>query len=400
MRPPLQSIEEIVMVMHHRLSLVLLSFTVAGSAWGYPEYRVTVVGPANSWVYGINNAGVVVGDYPVGDDRRHAFLNRGKGLVDLGALKGVWSSANGINDRSEVVGNWRSADGRQHGFIYACGKARDIGAIPGKVTSFTDINDVGYITAAGRIPDSNETLGYLRAPNGAFTHLGAIPWEGNGAPETVPIALNNRNQVTGRSGRFNSPEPGYRAFVWKNGVIRDLGDLGSTPNTGHAINDRGQITGEAYLPAGPRDSSAFLYSHGRMIMLDTRPATEYKFSAGNGINNRGHIVGRSNHLSGFIWRGKRMESLNALIAAGSGWDVSDPVAINDAGQIAAIASRNGVRYAVRLDLIRPHTNPAPALDPEAQAEVLAFPASPALEAALAKAEAQAQEREVARPVAQ
>ncbi|MGF6275068.1 putative HAF family extracellular repeat protein [Massilia sp. UYP11] len=388
------------MYMLHRLSLALLSFSMAGAASAYPEYRVTVVGPANSWVHGINNAGVVVGDYPVGGDRRRAFLNRGKGLVDLGALKGVWSSATGINARGEVVGNWRSADGSQRGFIYACGRARDIGTIPGKVTGYSDINDAGYITASGRDPATGETRGYLRAPNGAFTHLGAIAWDGNGAPETVPAALNNRNQITGRSGRFNSPEPGYRAFIWRRGVIRDLGDLGSTPNLGIDINDRGQITGQAYLPAGPRDSVAFLYRHGRMVGIDDRPATAYRFSAGAGINNRGHVVGTSDHLSGFIWRGKRMESINALIDPASGWDIDNPVAINDAGQIAAVAVRNGVRYAVRLDLIRPHVDAAPALEPEARAELLTFQASPALEAALAKAEAQAQEREVARPIAQ
>lgn len=379
------------------LSLSLLTFAVAGNAWAYPEYRVSVVGPANSWVYAINNAGVVVGDYPVAPNVFRAFLNRGRGLVDLGA-PGVSSGARGINDRGEVVGNWRTADGRQRGFIHACGKARDIGTIPGKGASYTDINDAGYITAAGSASGSDEIRGYLRAPDGSFTDLGAIPWDGSGGPETVPLAINNRNQITGRSGRFNIPEPGYRAFVWNNGVIRDLGDLGSTPNTGHALNDRGQITGEAYLPAGPRDSSAFLYSHGRMVSLDTRPATEYKFSSGNGINNRGHIVGTSSHLSGFIWRGKRMESLNALIDPASGWSIDTPVAINDAGQIAAIASRSGVRYTVRLDLIRPHVNVAPALDADAAAEMVTFAASPALEAALAKAEAQAQAREVVRPI--
>lgn len=384
----------------HRLSLVMLSFAVAGNALAYPEYRVTVVGPANSWVYGINNAGVVVGDYPVGANLRRAFLNRGKGLVDLGALTGMESAATGINDRGEVVGNWRSADGVQRGFIYSCGKARDIGAIPGSHTRYTDINNAGYITAAGRDPANQETRGYLRTPNGAFIALGAIPWDGSGEPETVPAALNNRNQVTGRSGRSNAPEPGYRAFAWSRGVIRDLGDLGSTPNTGNAVNDHGQITGQAYLPAGPRDSAAFLYSHGRMVSIDTRPVTEYKLSAGHGINNRGHIVGASDHLSGFIWRGKRMESLNALINPASGWDITHPVAINDAGQIAAIATRGGVRYTVRLDLVRPHVEPAPALAPDAEADMPTFPASPAPEAALAKAEAQAQEREVARPVAQ
>ena len=137
-----------------------------------------------------------------------------------------------------------------------------------------------------------------------------------------------------------------------------------------------------------------------MVGIDDRPATAYRFSAGAGINNRGHVVGTSDHLSGFIWRGKRMESINALIDPASGWDIDNPVAINDAGQIAAVAVRNGVRYAVRLDLIRPHVDAAPALEPEARAELLTFQASPALEAALAKAEAQAQEREVARPIAQ
>ena len=386
------------MYMHQRLSLVLLSFAVSGSAWAYPEYRVTVVGPANSWVYGINNAGVVVGSYPVGANLQRAFLNRGKGLVDLGVLKGVSSSAAGINDRGEVVGNWTSADGRRRGFIYACGKARDIGAIPGQVTSYTDINDAGYITASGRNPSTDETRGYLRAPDGSFTHLGAIPWDGSGAAMTVPAALNNRNQITGISGRFNAPEPGFRAFGWSKGVIRDLGDLGSTPNTGNAINDRGQITGQANIFISPRDHVAFLYSHGRMINIDPRPASEYRYSGGNGINNRGHIVGFSDFLSGFIWRGKRMESLNALVNPALCWNIDNPIAINDAGQIAAIATRNGVRYSVRLDLIRPHVDAAPALDPQAAAEMLTFAASPALDAALAKAEAQV--RETVHPVAQ
>ena len=44
------------MHLHHRLSLVLISFTLAGAASAYPEYKVTVVGPANSLAADINNA--------------------------------------------------------------------------------------------------------------------------------------------------------------------------------------------------------------------------------------------------------------------------------------------------------------------------------------------------------
>ena len=128
-------------------------------------------------------------------------------------------------------------------------------------------------------------------------------------------------------------------------MIRDLGDLGDTPNAGTAINDSGKITGCAAVPEGFRDS------------------------AGTGINHCGDVVGASHHLSGFIYRGKRMESLNALIDPKSGWNIQVPRAINDAGQIAASGLRNGVQYTVRLDLIRPHALGAPhlALDEDADA---------------------------------
>ncbi|WP_273028438.1 HAF repeat-containing protein [Massilia timonae] len=385
------------MYLRHRLCLVLMWFTLAGAAGAYPEYRVTVVGPANSSVAGINQAGVVAGTYQPAPGVTRAFLNRGKGLVDLGALKGSQSSATGINDKGEVLGNWLGADGLSRGFIYSCGKARDIGAIRGRITSHTAINNAGHVTLFGIDPDTNETRGYLRAPNGALTSLGALP----GIPSVNnPFALNNRNQVTGQSGQYNVPEDVFGAYVWSKGVIRDLGNLGTVPNRGNAINDRGQITGEATLATGFRDQVAFLYSNGRMVSLDDRPVTEDIYSGGAGINLRGHVVGFSNHLSGFIWRGKRMESLNALVDPRLGWNIANPRAINDAGQIAATAYRNGVQYAVRLDLIRPHPDAAPAPEADATAGMASLSQSPALEAALAKAEAQAQTREVARPVAQ
>ena len=385
------------MYLHHRLSLALISFTLAGAASAYPEYRVAVVGPANSTAAGINAAGAVAGTYQIAPGVSHAFLNRGKGLVDLSALKGSQSSAAGINDKGEVIGNWLGADGQWRGFIHSCGKARNIGAIPGRITSHTAINNAGHVTLYGIDPDTNETRGYLRAPNGALTGLGALP----GIPSVNnPFALNNRNQVTGQSGQYNIPEDIFGAYVWSKGIIRDLGNLGTVPNRGNAINDRGQITGEATLTTGFRDQAAFLYSNGRMVSLDDRPVTEDIYSGGTGINNRGHVVGFSNHLSGFIWRGMRMESLNALVDPRLGWNIANPRAINDAGQIAATAYRNGVPYAVRLDLIRPHPDAAPAPEADAAAEMASLSQSPALEAALAKAEAQAQAREVARPVAQ
>lgn len=94
-----------------------------------------------------------------------------------------------------------------------------------------------------------------------------------------------------------------------------------------------------------------------------------------------------------------MELLNALIDPRQGWNITDAQAINDAGQIAATAFRNGRSYAVRLDLIRPYANAVPTAEPDEEASV-----EPALSAeaaaARAKAEAEAAAREAAKPVAQ
>jgi hypothetical protein len=147
---------------------------------------------------------------------------------------------------------------------------------------------------------------------------------------------------------------------------------------------------------------AFFYSNGRLIRIDNRPASERtsRNSEGTGINNHGHVVGTSDHLSGFIWRGRRMESLNALIDARLGWGIAGPRAINDAGQIAATATRRGVQYAVRLDLIRPSVLAEPDLGEDADAESDEAAVSPAQAAAEARVEEEAQLREVVRPVRQ
>ncbi|MES2899394.1 MAG: HAF repeat-containing protein [Pseudomonadota bacterium] len=352
----------------HRFSVFLLALSagMASSAWAYPEYRVTLMGPANSTATDINNDSVVVGNFPFSPTATHAFLNRGRALVDLGALSGAASMAVAINNRGQVLGQWTSASGEQRGFIYASGAVRDIGTIPGRYSFYTDINDDGYITAYGAVRDSFEgPHSFLRSPAGTFRDLGSLPFDD---PITTANALNNRRQITGESGPLVFPDQPLRGFIWARGLMRDLGGFGWEPIGGTAINECGQITGYASVPTGMHDRVAFLYSHGRMTDIDGRPPTVERYSEGRGINVHGHVVGSSNHLAGFVYRGRRMQSLNALIDPALGWDIQSPQAINDAGQIAATAYRRGVQYAVRLDLIRPHALTAPSLPAEHENE--------------------------------
>jgi uncharacterized membrane protein len=155
----------------------------------------------------------------------------------------------------------------------------------------------------------------------------------------------------------------FYAFLWSRGAMRNLGSIGYTPNYGLTINDRGQVAGYVATETF-REALATIFSNGRVIRIDTRPASAnpFRFSVGQAINNHGHVVGSSDHLGAYVYRGKRMESLNALVDPKSGWSVYFPRAINDAGQIVASGVRGGVSYAVRLDLIRPHALGAPRLD--------------------------------------
>ncbi|MET0980690.1 MAG: HAF repeat-containing protein [Telluria sp.] len=352
------------MQMRDCISLFLLSLTMGlahAAPAAYAEYRVTVVGPANSRPTDINNAGVVVGTYQAGPSATRAFLHRGKGFVDLGTLGGRSSDAQAINDRGEVLGNWVTRGGQRRGYVHANGKQRDIGALPGRPTTWLDINNAGYLLAlggAGKSPGS-APRSFLRDPRGKFQDVGKLPFD---KPITQAHKLNNRNQVAGRSGPLVFTDQPWHAIIWQKGTVRDLGDLGSEPHSGLAINDRGQVTGEMSAATGFAHRAAFLYSNGRLVNIDGRPPVDGRFSSGKGINNHGHVVGSSDHLGAFVYRGKRMQGLNALIDPKPGWNIQSPQAINDAGQIAAIAVRKGVRYAVRLDLIRPHALASPHLE--------------------------------------
>lgn len=379
------------MYAHHRLSSIMLCLGVgfAHAAPAHPEYRVTVVGPANSRATDINQAGVVIGNVYVDASSPRAFLNRGKGVVYLGAPGGKASNAIAINDKGQVLAEWTTASEQVRGFIYYLGARRDIGVIPGYRTRYTDINNRGFITAVGSLPDNPSPRGFLRRPAGVFSDIGNLPFDD---PITYATAINNRNTITGASGPLTFPDQPWRAFTWSNGTMKDLGDFGWAPNYGEAINDCGQITGTMSVIGVFRDRIAYLYSHGRLIDIDGRPANVERNSGGTGINCLGHIVGGSDHLSGFIWRGRRMQSLNALIAPKQGWDINAPQAINDAGQIAATATRNGVQYAVRLDLIRPLLERVPQPEPEEET------APDVDDPAQAQAAAAAEERETVYPV--
>lgn len=121
-------------------------------------------------------------------------------------------------------------------------------------------------------------------------------------------AINNKGQVVGW---------GSGAFIWQNGVRRDLGSLGGGGTLPFALNDAGQVVGHSWTNDG--DAHAFLWQNGTMRDLGTLGAPSVPgqiISSATGINATGQIVGGSQISNGsqraFLWQNGRMTRLASL----------------------------------------------------------------------------------------
>ena len=96
--------------------------------------------------------------------------------------------------------------------------------------------------------------------------------------------INNHGQVVGWS--YSADYSLDHAFLWSNGTMTDLGTLGGLYSGATGINDNGQVTGSAHIPAD--NYHAFFYDSGTMHDLGTLGGIE---SYGYKINNNGVVVG-------------------------------------------------------------------------------------------------------------
>ncbi len=190
---------------------------------------------------------------------------------------------------------------------------------------------------------------------------------------TTALGMNGLGQVVGYSAGH--------AFLYSNGVMKDLGTLGGISSQAYGINDAGIIggnsfTAQGYVNAflytsgalgnlgfsgsinsinnsgtavgtlnGPAGFSAFQYSGGVMTDLGTFGGTD---STANGINSTGQIAGR------LTLRGPNVTVFQAYIYSGGtvtelgtlGGRSSDARAINDSGQVAGSSdTANGSQHA-------------------------------------------------------
>lgn len=135
---------------------------------------IDVPGSTLTDIYGINNDGIMVGDY----DHRHGFHSDGSAFTTFDVPGSQQTFGLGINSKRHIVGLFQDAGGAYHGFLLKGNKFTTID-VPGAIfTRVSGINDLGQIVgeyrdAAGlthgfvATKPGDEEVGSLQAPGSA-----------------------------------------------------------------------------------------------------------------------------------------------------------------------------------------------------------------------------------------
>lgn len=252
----------------------------------------------------------------------NAFETQNGTLQNLGVLPGGASSAAGWISPNGLIAGW-SQNGTTdpsfpgfpvtHGVLWKDGKMTDLQTLQdGSESAALAVNSSGLVAGAAdnSIPDSNAL--YFDEVYGWATQT--------------------------------------RAFVWQDGVMKDIGTLGGTDAVAFLINERGQIVGISYTSSAPSAYCAnqlgaslatggFIYEDGKMKNLGSFGGT-CTFPAD--LNDAGEVVGLSTvkgdaYQHAFLWENDSFHQLPNTIGGNNG----AAIALNNDGEATGWASLPG-----------------------------------------------------------
>jgi probable HAF family extracellular repeat protein len=367
---------------------VIVTVTDSASAYASANYTITIDAAADA-----KSADVIGPDVPY---EHHHYK-----LIDFGTFGGRESYLNGFEystfssvqdlDNAGTLTGWADTSKHDpygpnfcfnggchvsHAFQWENGAKTDLGALPSGLNSATS-----WISANGLIAGTSQNgetdpldAGFPEDQavlwrNGKIINLGTLP-EGN--YESGAQAVNSRGEVVGWalntvsdpysmalwSTLYNFYEPVYpyqmRAFLWQDGVMQDLGTLGTgTDAFAMAINEQGQVIGISYTNPTPNTvmtpcsngspiptQDPFLWEKDTGIIDLGSLGGTCGFSSW--INNFGQVVGNSD-LAGdqvqhaFLWtKAKGMQDLGTL-----GGSNSEASMMNDSGEVVGGSQLKG-----------------------------------------------------------
>ena len=308
-----------------------------------PRYTVTVLAGPDSRAWDINASGHVVGE-----NAGNAWLHNGASYLDLGI-----GSARGINDAGQIAG--QAGDG--NGFFYSGGTMTAITHFGS--TFVGGLNNNGIVVGMAEVEDPENPFARhaYSWQGGVSTDLGTLY-----GLQSRAYAINGAGHIAGTTDIGGAPNYPLTPFLYRNGVMAEIAPFPGPWSEALGINDLDQVVGVGNkLPDGgdlyPR--TAFLWDDGVVTDIGAIGGATYSFALG--INNLSQVVGGFDiglDSHAFLFENGNFLDLNSLVDPASGWVISEANAINDLGQIAGTACRDGSCHAIRLDLVPAVPEPA------------------------------------------
>jgi probable HAF family extracellular repeat protein len=275
----------------------------SASAADWTLIDLGTLGGTNAYAAAVSTGGRVAGCAETASGEIHAFVWRGGTMTDLG--RGAETTGNScalaVNDQGVAAGRASSGElviwGPQG--VQSLGFSGDVG----------DMNSAGVVVGARAEAGSKQAFVFS---SGVVTYLGDASTPGEAT------AVNSRGQVVGS---ING-----RAFVYEGGALRDLGTLGGNMSVARAINDAGEIVGQASNEFG--QPTPFIH-RGSMQAL---PGPSYASAVA--ISASGRIAASGEGTYGYVISGEtltRLSDLPSVVA--QGWRKLEPTAMNDRGWI-------------------------------------------------------------------
>jgi uncharacterized membrane protein len=244
--------------------------------------KANIPGALQTYIYGVDNAGVMVGAYR-DKSSGHGYILNGKKLTKLDDPKGQPGStiAYSLNPNGaiSVVGAYSTASGTTVGFLYKNGKYTDIPGPTGtRQSSANSINDAGAIV--GSYVDSNDVMHGFLLKGEKYTTLdlpGAT--EGTGA-----TGINTRGWIV----LYGYNSTGAASALTKNNgkTYLPINVPGAAASFANDLDSAGDVVYQWF------DSRHV--SHGALLQAGKYYKFDYPkavFTYGGGINDKSIIVG-------------------------------------------------------------------------------------------------------------